>query len=147
MYIQAHTRCNPNDTLSTMNGGITYAVNNGIGTYTLNYGNFINPPAEGEQVFMTFNNGSTYEFDPEMVQIQPGGITSFNVVIRLVRHVHLPFKTSWVRVVVPPHSTLMLHYTYVAGCGNTDVFYWNGFHWVKFRQWNWNHYCTCRNNI
>ena len=144
MYIQAHTRCNPNDTLSTMNGGISYSVANGIGTYTLNYSQFLNPPAAGEQIFMTFNNGTTYEFDPEMVLISPGGMTNYNVVIRLVRHVHLPFKTSWVRVIVPPHSTLMIHYTYVYGCGNTDVFQWNGFHWVKFRQWNHNHYCTWR---
>ncbi len=138
MYIQAHTPCNPNDTLSTLNGGITYSVVNGVGTYNVNYTSFINPPVPGDQIFITFNNSVTSAFEMGKVEIMPGPITPFNVVIRLVRHVVLPTFTSCVIVAIPPHTTLKIHYTHVTYCANTDVFYWNGLRWVKYRQWNWN---------
>jgi hypothetical protein len=144
MYIHAHTNCNPNDSLSTSNGGITYSVVNGIGTYTLNYNNFINPPAVGDRVFISFTNTVTMEHYMAMVEILPLPVIMHPVVIRLAVHVHLPYKTSFVRVLIPPHKTLQIHYTYVNGCGNTDVFEWNVWRWVKYRQWNWNHYCTWR---
>ncbi|MCX6307043.1 MAG: T9SS type A sorting domain-containing protein [Bacteroidetes bacterium] len=144
MYIVAHSTCNPNDSLSTMNGGITYTVANGVGTYSLNYGNFINPPTAGDRVFISFTNLVTLEHNMGMVEVMPSPVIYYNVVIRLVVHVHLPFKTSYVRVIIPPHKTLQIHYTLVHGCGNTDVFEWSSFRWTKFRQWNWNHYCTWR---
>jgi len=144
MYIVAHTRCNPDDSLTTMNGGITYTVNNGVGTYTLNYGYFLNPPLPGEQVFISFYNRTTSSLASGMVTIQATPVTYYNTTLYLVVHVHLPYKTAWIRVLVPPHKTLQIHYTMVAGCGNTDVFQWSGGHWIKFRQWNWNHYCTWR---
>lgn len=145
MYIVAHTACNPNDSLSTLNGGITYSGGGGGGgAYTVHCSNFINPPLPGQQVFISFYNPVTQEFAPEMVEVLPGPITVFNTTIRLARHVHLPFRTAFVRVIIPPHRTLQIHYTFVNGCGNTDVFEWDAAHWTKFRQWNWNHYCTWR---
>ena len=146
MYIVAHTRCNPADTLSNLNGGITYQVAGNAGTYTIDYSAFMNPPVAGEQVFVSFYNTVTMEHNTVMINVLPGPVTNNNVIIRLAIHVHLPFRTSWVRVVVPPHTTLQIHYVYVepGHCGNTDVIYWNGQRWVKYRQWNWNHAGTWR---
>ncbi len=146
IYIVAHTACNPNDTLSTLNGGITYigGGGGGAGTYVVHCNRFINLPPPGDQVFIAFYNTATLEFAPEMVEIAPGPVTTFNSTIRIVRHVHLPYKTASVRVMIPPHRTLQIHYTYVNGCGNTDVFQWSFSRWVKFKQWNWNHYCMWR---
>ncbi len=147
LYMMAYLACNPSDTLTTLNGGITIDGGGGGGgsiTYTLHLNNFLNPPASGDQVFLFFQNIETQEFSNEVVSITPDPIIYCNTIVLLNQHVHLPFKTSSVKVVIPPHKTLMIHYTYVNGCGNTDVFEWNGLRWVKFRQWNWNHYCTWR---
>ena len=141
LYIIAYNPCNPSDSLTTFNGGITLAPG---GQYTVHCNNFINPPTAGQPVIMSFFDIFTECFAPETVVLSPAPVTYFNPVVRIARHVHLPYKTSYVRVVIPPHKTLQIHYTYVNGCGNTDVFEWNGLRWTKFRQWNWNHYCTWR---
>jgi hypothetical protein len=146
MFIFAHGRCNPDDSLSTLSGGISYFVDNtGVGRYVVYCNDFLMPPVAGDLVPVSFHNMVTEEFETEMVPLElTGGATVFNPVVRLGRSVHLPSKTTWVRVVIPPHKTLQIHYTFVDGCGNTDVFEWNGQRWIKFRQWNWNNYCTWR---
>ncbi|MCX6269410.1 MAG: T9SS type A sorting domain-containing protein [Bacteroidetes bacterium] len=140
MYIQASLPCNPNDTLSTLNGGVTYAVVGGVGTYTVHITQFTSPPVPGDQVYITFNNLATMSFEMGKVVIVPGLGTTHNVVIRRVRHVILPTFTSCITVTVPPHSTLRIHYTYVSWCGNTDVMRWDktSHTWLSTLQWNWN---------
>ena len=146
VYIVAHTACNPDDTLSTLNGGIAYTLGPGnVGTYTVHCNNFLDPPDPGEQVYISFFNTSNLDFNPAIVEMSMMPITYCHIIVTPVRHVNLPYRTSFTWVWMPPHSSLKIHYTHVVGCGNTDVFEWvPGSGYVKIRQWNWNHYCTWR---
>ncbi len=145
MEIVAQNWCNPEDALSTSNGTVHYWIENNTGYYEIDYSNFQVPPETGDLVAIHFINTTDLAFAEEEVLIS--SLTTpilHDVILRITVPVTLAGRTSFKRVVIPPHKTLKIHYNQVTGCGNTDVFQWGTNGWYKYREWNFNKYCTWR---
>jgi len=144
LYISAISPCFPYDRVESGNG-ITYTLYNDNWYYMIDYSQFQTVPQPGDQVWIHFLNTVTLEFN-EIVVFIPDNYFPYNYDVELFNtlDVVLPEMTAFIPVVIPPHTTLKVHYLDVVGCGNTDVFQLGSNGWYKFLDWNHNPYCTWR---
>jgi len=143
LSIVATPRCDHSVQATLQNGGIEYAVVGGVGTYRVNSFPGYAMTA-GDIVDITIFDGVNSR--SESVAVAGDGSTvTLDIIIVVNWSIHLN-HTDWVIVAIPPNTTLKIHYSGVASCGNTDIMQWNGVSWYvpPYSPWWHNHDSTTK---